>query len=75
MTDKHRPFRLARTADGGWYWRVVALNGETLAHSETYTSKRAAQEGIAAAIGVIARVWPADGNWLAQVKLVTAEET
>lgn len=23
----------------GWYWKLVANNGKTLAHSETYSSK------------------------------------
>lgn len=41
-------FELDDAEGGGWYWRVVAgENGETLCHSEVYTTKRAALEGIA----------------------------
>ena len=37
---------------GGQYWfRVVAANGQTLAHSEMYTTKQSAEN----AIGVIKR--------------------
>lgn len=50
MTDNPQPFRLATTKDGGWYWRLVAANGETLAHSQTYTTRAKAVEGIASAI-------------------------
>ena len=51
MTDRNpHPFRLAATNDGGWYWRLVAANGETLAHSEVYTTKAAALKGIASAV-------------------------
>lgn len=25
-----------------WYWRIVARNGETIAHSESYSTRRAA---------------------------------
>lgn len=31
-------------ADKQWYFRIVAKNGKTLAHSETYTRKRSALE-------------------------------
>ena len=31
-----------------YFWRLRAKNGETLCHSETYTSKQSAQNGIAA---------------------------
>ncbi len=38
-----------RRAGDGWYWRLVASNGEVLAHSESYSSKDGAVEGIEAA--------------------------
>ena len=35
-------------ASGGYYWRLKSANGEILCHSEVYTSKQAAQNGIEA---------------------------
>ena len=35
-------------ANTGFYWRLKATNGEILCHSEVYTTKQAAQNGIAA---------------------------
>jgi len=29
-----------------WYWKIVAGNGEVLAHSETYKTKRGAYTGV-----------------------------
>ena len=52
----HRPFRIRRSADGGYYWALVAGNGETLAHSETYTTKANARGGVLAVIHSIAEV-------------------
>lgn len=40
---------LLRTATGAFFWRLKATNGETLCHSEVYTTKQAAIEGINAA--------------------------
>ena len=31
-----------QSAKGRYYWRIVARNGRTLAHSEQYNTKRAA---------------------------------
>ena len=42
-------FEVEQSAGGQWYWRLKAANGEILAHSETYSSKQDAQEGIEAA--------------------------
>ena len=36
-----------------WYWKMIGKNGETLAHSETYSSKykaKATAEKVAAAL-------------------------
>lgn len=57
----HKPFRIRRTdvvaADGtrapAWYWALIALNGETLAHSELYTRKESAVAGVRAAIAAV----------------------
>jgi uncharacterized protein YegP (UPF0339 family) len=35
-------------AIGGYYWRLKGANGETLCHSEVYTSKQSALAGVAA---------------------------
>jgi uncharacterized protein YegP (UPF0339 family) len=35
-------------ATTGYFWRLKANNGETLCHSEVYTTKQSAQNGIAA---------------------------
>ena len=43
-------FEIHRTANGGYYWRLrSSANGETLCHSEVYTTKQAAIDGINAA--------------------------
>ncbi|MFM2119772.1 MAG: hypothetical protein RL722_1240 [Pseudomonadota bacterium] len=41
-------FEILRAERGGYYWRLKALNGETLCHSEVYTTKQAALGGIEA---------------------------
>lgn len=41
-------FIIERTRSGGFYWRLVAANGETLCHSEEYSTKGAALDGVAA---------------------------
>lgn len=41
-------FELLPTANGGYFWRLKSANGETLCHSEVYTTKAAARNGIAA---------------------------
>lgn len=40
---------LLRTAAGAFFWRLKAANGEALCHSEVYTTKQAAIDGINAA--------------------------
>lgn len=35
-------------ANTGYFWRLKANNGETLCHSEVYTAKQSALNGIAA---------------------------
>jgi|GEM_PF-4893375 len=30
-----------KNINGAWYWRIVGGNGETMAHSEAYSSKSA----------------------------------
>lgn len=41
-------FELHRANGGGFFWRLKGVNGETLSHSEVYTTKAAAENGIAA---------------------------
>ncbi len=43
------------TADGGYAFHLLAQNGETIAHSETYASKSNADRAIATIAGMIAR--------------------
>lgn len=42
-------FEIHRASNGGYYWTLKAGNGEKLCHSEVYTTKLAAQNGIGAA--------------------------
>lgn len=35
-------------ATGGYYWRLKASNGETVCHSEVYTTKQSAEAGVSA---------------------------
>ena len=44
----HLMFEIHRASQGGYFWRLKATNGETLCHSEVYTTKQAAQNGIEA---------------------------
>lgn len=39
-------FVLTKTKNGGYAWVLKAGNGETVAQSETYSSKAAAKNGI-----------------------------
>ena len=41
-------YEIYRTNDGQYYWRLRAANYETLCDSESYTTKQAAYDGIAA---------------------------
>jgi uncharacterized protein YegP (UPF0339 family) len=41
-------FEIHRAQGGGYFWRLKSANGETLCHSEVYTTKQAAQDGISA---------------------------
>jgi hypothetical protein len=36
-------FEILRANAGGYFWRLKGANGETLCHSEVYTSKQSAQ--------------------------------
>ena len=38
---------------GGWFWRIIAANGKTRCHSESYSSKAAADRGGFSAINAI----------------------
>lgn len=42
-------FEILRASTGGYFWRLKGANGETLCHSEVYTSKQSAQTGVDAA--------------------------
>lgn len=42
-------FEILRANTGGYFWRLKGGNGETLCHSEVYTTKQSAEAGIAAA--------------------------
>lgn len=50
-------FEVLRTATGYW-WRLKADNGEILCHSEVYTSKQSALNGIIA----VKRISPTAGT-------------
>jgi hypothetical protein len=41
-------FEVHNATGGGFFWRLKGGNGETLCHSEVYTTKAAAQSGIEA---------------------------
>lgn len=41
-------FEILKANTGGFFWRLKANNGETLCHSEVYTAKQSAQNGIEA---------------------------
>jgi uncharacterized protein YegP (UPF0339 family) len=41
-------FEILDAQGGGFFWRLKAGNGQTLCHSEVYTTKQAAQGGIEA---------------------------
>lgn len=38
-------FRIERASDGSWYWRLLAVNGETLGVSELFTRREDARRG------------------------------
>lgn len=40
-------YEVFRDAAGGWRWRLVAKNGEIVAQSESYSSKRHAERAVA----------------------------
>ncbi len=43
-------FEVLPAANGGYFWRLrSSVNGQTLCHSEVYTTKQAAIDGINAA--------------------------
>ena len=39
-------FEIENAQAGGYFWRLKSRNGETLCHSEVFTTKAAAQAGI-----------------------------
>jgi uncharacterized protein len=41
-------YRIHEAANGQFHFNLVADNGERVLHSETYTTKNAAQDGVAA---------------------------
>ena len=41
-------FEIDDAEGGGYFWRLRAENGEPLCHSEVYTTKQSAQEGVEA---------------------------
>lgn len=42
-------FEVCPSKNGGFFWRLKSSNGETLCHSEVYTTKQAAERGAEAA--------------------------
>ena len=40
-------FEILPSTNRQWYWRIVASNGQILAHSETYTSAQSCRDAIA----------------------------
>ena len=41
-------FQILKATSGGFFWRLKGGNGETLCHSEVYTTKQSAVGGIEA---------------------------
>lgn len=41
-------FQIFRGVNGQWYFRLRAPNGESICHSEGYTSRQSAANGVAA---------------------------
>lgn len=39
-------FEIRSSSNGQYYWRIVAANGQVLAHSETYTTKASCRSAI-----------------------------
>jgi uncharacterized protein len=39
-------FEIYKANSGGFFWHLKASNGEKLCHSEVYTTKQSAQNGI-----------------------------
>jgi len=46
-------FEIENAQGGGYFWRLRARNGQILCHSEVYTSKAAALNGIDAVCSVV----------------------
>lgn len=44
-------YEIFKDAADQWRWRLVAGNGETVAQSESYTTKEHAERGVKAAAG------------------------
>ena len=42
-------FEIKNAKGGGYFWTLQGGNNETLCHSEVYTTKQSAENGIAAA--------------------------
>lgn len=38
-------FRISQTVNQQYYWKLLAANGQTLCHSQTYTTKQSAEHG------------------------------
>jgi uncharacterized protein YegP (UPF0339 family) len=66
-------------ADGDYYFRFVASNGETLLRSEGYTTRQGADNGIDAVVASapdtrnVEVLQAADGQWYFTVKAANAE--
>jgi len=66
-------------ADGDYYFRFVASNGETLLRSEGYTTRQGADNGIDAVVASapdtrnVEILESADGQWYFTVKAANAE--
>ena len=41
-------FEIRKAQGGGYFWRLTARNGQTLCHSEAFTTKDAALNGVEA---------------------------
>jgi uncharacterized protein YegP (UPF0339 family) len=48
MTQSKGKFTIFKGTDNQWYFRLRAPNGETLCHSEGYTTRQSALNGVAA---------------------------
>lgn len=79
MVAQSAKFDVFVGADGDYYFRFVAANGETLLRSEGYTTRQSADNGVASVIANapdtrnVEILQATDGQWYFTVKAANAE--